>query len=621
MKPISLMLSAWGPYPGEETVDFSGFGQSGLFLITGPTGSGKTTIFDGITFALYGEVSGSIREKDSLRSDFAKPDRSTDVTLLFTHKNKSYRIRRNPRYDRPKLRGEGLTNEAESGELYEGENLLVTGSAAVTEAVKTLLGIDYHQFKQISMIAQGEFTQLLVASSKERTQIFRDIFTTGLYDSITAVLSAKVKQLTGKVEENKHRIEEITATFQIEDPEWLELLEKKNRNYQKIVLAAEQELKIRKEQKEVLESQMAQQEQEYKKTLQLAEQWKQQNQLILQYEKDLIRLEELKAEREEWSIRGRQLKQSYEELPEAQQQLNGERENLHLQKERKKSLEQWLTCEEKLKKKQQEYLTLDRIAKERKQEYEWQDDVYRKASAGILARELREGIACPVCGSTAHPAPAQISERMPDETQLKKLKQAYEAAWQKAVDAQTQAATLAGERKSLEDQQNRQQNSSDQTDSAQESLLKLGNQIRETEGKIHALEIRIQTVTEQYQNGQIRLEKVKSAYDQMKAGLKIPKDLEHKNLTDLSIRLTESEQAKRRLSKEKEQIAGRMMSNLKAMTILKNHLQDKEGLEEEYGILREVERAANGYNNRNLVFEQYPFILMISYMQPISGFR
>lgn len=175
MKPIVLTLSGWGPYPGVEQADFSSF-SGGLFLVTGPTGSGKTTIFDGITFALYGEVSGSIREKDSLRSDFAKPETATFVELLFSHRGRQYRILRNPRYDRPKLRGEGITTEGESGELYEEERLLASGSTQVTERVKELLGIDYHQFKQISMIAQGEFQQLLVASSRERTQIFRDIF-------------------------------------------------------------------------------------------------------------------------------------------------------------------------------------------------------------------------------------------------------------------------------------------------------------------------------------------------------------------------------------------------------------------------------------------------------------
>lgn len=201
MKPLSLTLCGWGPYEKREQVDFSVLGQRGLFLITGPTGSGKTTMFDGIAYALYGEVSGSIREKDSLRSDFAGADTATYVNLSFTHKEKEYRIVRNPRYDRPKLRGEGFTTEMESGELYQGEALLATGSTQVTEAVKLLLGLDYHQFKQISMIAQGEFQQLLMASSKERTQIFRDIFQTKLYDTIAATLTARVKQIAGKVEE------------------------------------------------------------------------------------------------------------------------------------------------------------------------------------------------------------------------------------------------------------------------------------------------------------------------------------------------------------------------------------------------------------------------------------
>ena len=210
MKPTALVLSGWGPYKGVERADFEAM-QRGLFLISGPTGAGKTTIFDGITFALYGEVSGSIREKDSLRSDFADASTPTYATLTFSHRGKQYRVTRNPKYDRPKLKGEGMTTELEGGELYEEEALLASGSTQVTERVTELLGLDYRQFRQISMIAQGEFQQLLVSSSKERTQIFRDIFQTRIYDTMTALLSSRVKGLNGRIDEVKHRADEITG--------------------------------------------------------------------------------------------------------------------------------------------------------------------------------------------------------------------------------------------------------------------------------------------------------------------------------------------------------------------------------------------------------------------------
>lgn len=601
MKPLALILSGWGPYEGEEKVDFSKLGQRGLFLITGPTGSGKTTIFDGIAYALYGEVSGSIREKDSLRSDFTGPETGTYVILTFTHRGKSYRIVRNPRYDRPKLRGEGFTTETESGELYQEEELLAVGSSQVTEAVKGLLGLDYHQFKQISMIAQGEFQQLLVASSKERTQIFRDIFQTKLYDTIAGILTSQVKQITGKVEEKKYRSEEITATFRMENPDWKELLGKKNRNYDKIIQMAEQEMLDLKEKKEQQETLLLEQEQEYKKTLQQLEQWKQQNLLAVQYEKDCVRLAELGEEKEKLSIRNQELKQEYQKLPAKQKNLAKEQEQARILGERKKSLDQWLECSKRLAKKQEEYLSLDEFAKRKKQEYEWQDDCYRKAAAGIIARDLKDGMACPVCGSLTHPNPAQTSQDLPDEKQLKQLKQSYESAWQHAMDAQNQAATLLGNLKSLEVQLNDQSLTVD----GEEGLLRLKTQIRESEAEIQRLEKQILDVTGQYQNGQLQLEKIKASHTQMKAGLKPPKEKGKKDLAGLSERLSDMEQRRRQISKEKEQISGCLSGNKNALGMLREHIAEKKILEQEYGVLREVERAANGYNDRNLVFEQY----------------
>ena len=134
-----------------------------------------------------------------------------------------------------------MTTELEGGELYEEEALLASGSTQVTERVTELLGLDYRQFRQISMIAQGEFQQLLVSSSKERTQIFRDIFQTRIYDTMTALLSSRVKGLNGRIDEVKHRADEITGTFRIENGDWEELKSKKNRNYRKLLGFVEQE--------------------------------------------------------------------------------------------------------------------------------------------------------------------------------------------------------------------------------------------------------------------------------------------------------------------------------------------------------------------------------------------
>ena len=179
MKPMHLTMSAFGPYAGKVDVPLSDLGESGLYLICGDTGAGKTTIFDAITFALYGSTSGTVRDVASLRSDFADADTETYVELTFSYRGGTYRIRRKPSYFRPKKRGEGMTREASAVEFDRPDGPPLTKDSDVNRAVTELLGIDRDQFSQIAMIAQGDFRKLLTASTKERASIFRKLFSTG----------------------------------------------------------------------------------------------------------------------------------------------------------------------------------------------------------------------------------------------------------------------------------------------------------------------------------------------------------------------------------------------------------------------------------------------------------
>jgi len=175
MRPKKLTLSAWGPYADEQIVDFDGI-SDGLFLLTGPTGSGKTMIFDGISYALFGVPSGKIRERDTLRSDFAKETDETFVKLSFEHRGNVYTVIRHPRYTRPKKRGEGEITVNEKACLYMPGGQVIENLTVVNEKISEILGVNHEQFKQIAMIAQGEFQELLTADSKKRVEIFRNIF-------------------------------------------------------------------------------------------------------------------------------------------------------------------------------------------------------------------------------------------------------------------------------------------------------------------------------------------------------------------------------------------------------------------------------------------------------------
>ncbi|HBP66489.1 MAG TPA: SMC family ATPase [Desulfosporosinus sp.] len=202
MKPINVVMSAFGPYAGKVELPLHELGNDGLFLITGDTGAGKTTIFDAIAFALFDGASGSVRTVDTLRSDFASLDTKTFVQLDFSHKGQAYNLTRNPKYERPKKNGTGFTNQNADATLVLPSGEVVTGNTKVTDKIVELLGLDFKQFKQIAMIAQGEFLKLLLAESNERAGIFRKVFNTNIYMTIQDVLKRREKDLKANYEES-----------------------------------------------------------------------------------------------------------------------------------------------------------------------------------------------------------------------------------------------------------------------------------------------------------------------------------------------------------------------------------------------------------------------------------
>ncbi len=193
MRPIRLTISAFGPYAGMQVLEMDRLGTNGLYLITGDTGAGKTTIFDAIAFALYGEASSDRKDAAMLRSKYAKPEDPTFVEMIFVYHEKEYRIKRNPRYTRPKTRGEGTTDQPAGAELTLPDGKIITRSNAVDKKIKEILGIDHTQFSQIAMIAQGDFLKLLLASTEERKKIFSKIFRTSNYDMLQKRLKSDAR--------------------------------------------------------------------------------------------------------------------------------------------------------------------------------------------------------------------------------------------------------------------------------------------------------------------------------------------------------------------------------------------------------------------------------------------
>lgn len=223
MRPLKITMSAFGPYAGEVTLDMQKLGKSGIYLITGDTGAGKTTVFDAISYALYGEASGNYRENTTLRSKYASADTPTFVELEFEYNNEIYKINRNPEYPRPNKRGEGFTKQSANAELVMPDGSVITKIKEVSAKVEEIIGINKNQFSQIAMIAQGDFRKLLNCETNERSKIFRKIFKTEPYHNIEIKLSSLFNELKRNRGKEKSGIEQYINQLKCNENDTLSL--------------------------------------------------------------------------------------------------------------------------------------------------------------------------------------------------------------------------------------------------------------------------------------------------------------------------------------------------------------------------------------------------------------
>ncbi len=269
MKPVYLELCAFGPFAGQVILPLEQVVSEGVFLVHGATGAGKTTIFDAISFALFGNASGENRPADSFRSDFAGEDSRTYVILEFSHGGKVYKIERSPAYRRPKQRGEGYTDSKAEAVLTMPDGQKIVGYQTVTDKVEEILCVDWRQFKQISMIAQGEFLKLLTVESKERGEIFRKVFHTGNLSRIGKDLKERMLKVKRSCEElDKSIIQYYTGIDNSADSPYKEKIEAffqtkdvhQTEEFQRILLklaeADQEELGIARERLAVLEQKL-----------------------------------------------------------------------------------------------------------------------------------------------------------------------------------------------------------------------------------------------------------------------------------------------------------------------------------------------------------------------------
>lgn len=520
MRPLKLIMSAFGPYAGSTEVDFTSLGERGLYLITGDTGAGKTTIFDAITFALYGEASGEIREASMLRSNYADEKTPTFVELSFVLGGKEYRVRRNPEYNRPKARGEGFTLQKSDAELTLPDGKIITRQKDVNQQIVEILGIDRSQFTRIAMIAQGDFRKLLFASTEERKKIFQKLFHTHLYQSLQEELKRISAQMRKEFEKASASLDQYAEGIlcapddplqdqvqkarehQIPVAKIAELLkqlidsdrmsesglERQEKDLSEKISSSDKMLTVAAEQKKrkaSLASAKAQQQHEIdrasacQEALKKAKMQQPKIEELTQKAADLKaqipeyeRLDELTSEVTEvnrkTSDNQRDLKYKSEKLESLQSTLQAQKQELgslqdageqeaKLTAQRDKmqqrvedldglqmELAHLHQIDKKLSKAQQEYRAIQETAEKSQASYDHMRKAYLDEQAGILAQDLIDGQACPVCGATHHPHPANISTEAPTKEQLEQAEELADQSAKKAGDASRKAGELRG---------------------------------------------------------------------------------------------------------------------------------------------------------------------------------
>ena len=229
MRPVRLEMTAFGPFVDTEVIKFHELGDNPLFLINGATGSGKTTILDAICFALYGETTGNERQASEMRCDHADAETLTSVELVFELSAAQYRMKRIPEQQRPKSRGEGLTQQKPTAELYQladdgSEELLVPSKISEANSkIIELTGLSAEQFRQVMVLPQGKFRELLLADSQDRENIFRQLFQTQIYSGLERRLKQRANAISREVSQLKHRLQGILETVEMEDSEALKI--------------------------------------------------------------------------------------------------------------------------------------------------------------------------------------------------------------------------------------------------------------------------------------------------------------------------------------------------------------------------------------------------------------
>ena len=474
MRPLKLTLSAFGPYAGTTTLPLEQLGRGGLYLVTGDTGAGKTTLFDAITYALYDHSSGGVRDGAMLRSKYADPGTPTFVELEFEVRGQRYTVRRNPEYLRPKARGEGFTTEkADAALIYTDGRPPVTKAKEVTAAVIDIIGLDYNQFSQIAMIAQGQFTRLLNATTEERSKIFRKLFRTQRYQKLQEALAEENSALTARRTALNAKLDAVLAgiSYDAADPE-AEVLGALSAQMPPDAVTTLLEGLIARQEAAAAQAADAlaaldRQLSRLQTTLGASEQAERQRQEVageLAKARSTAQLESAKASTRRKTLEALDAALTASEAELAaladaatcRVELEAEAARLAQRETALNELARSLTeCQHRNTAARTAQEAYRQAAGRQTEAHSTRDTLERAfldAQAGLLAQTLEEGAPCPVCGSTHHPARAHLPRTAPTEVQVNQAKQAAAQA-----DSAAQEASAAAREALTREQEGRAQ--------------------------------------------------------------------------------------------------------------------------------------------------------------------
>lgn len=604
MRPLCLTMSAFGPYAGEVTLDFRELGENGLYLITGDTGAGKTTIFDAITYALYGEASGDNRKAEMFRSKYAPPQRLSFVELVFLCKGQEYRVKRIPKYMRPKERGQGMTTQNESGELIEPGGRITAKATEVTRRIAEIIGVDRQQFTRIAMIAQGDFLKLLLASTEERMKIFRQIFNTGKYELLQMEIGKDFRKLYGECEELRKSIAQYIEGSYCEQQheaysQWEKAVEGRLPLSQVMdllsALIGEDEKAVSCLAKDLMEIDSGMQ------TLaaRVSEARKRQ-QLTAELENKRIRRSQnegrlAKVEEEYRKSKGKA--PALEELSEQIAKAGARLTRMEELQEEKRRLEGLRLSYDKA---VREYQMGWQETQDMRAEYHHTEQAFLDHQAGILARTLEEGRPCPVCGSTIHPKPAGMSGEAPTKEEWQQAKKRLEQKEARLLELNRQAAGLKGQ--------------IEEKESSLKPILGEGLEAPDTAELRHSL-LQMKKEREALRRELEETEKIRNTLGQEQARLKGEiqaietqiKDMPEGKLGQLEDEQRQIGDRKKEISASRERVGWRLEKNRFSL----QKIEEKAGIlkkkEADYGWLKALHDTANGRQNEKgkIMLEAY----------------